>query len=133
MQVAENAWEAPETPEIAQLLGLVRGRRHYPLSYQVVEHEEAGEFDYLMVETRSLLGMMFFLSQSVEVPERDVESETVKKAGPPLTLPRSSLFYLAPLFRYFIDKVYFRVRQSSCAWIFFRSSLSLFRSSSLCL
>ena len=30
-----------------------------------------------MVETRSLLGIMFFLSQSVEVPERDLEGGKV--------------------------------------------------------
>ena len=77
MQIAESGWRAPQTLELAEILQLEKGKKHYPLTYQMVEHKQAGKFDHLMVETRSLLGMMFFLSQSVEVPERDLQAGTV--------------------------------------------------------
>jgi hypothetical protein len=71
LQFATDALERPETRELLTLLQLASGSRHYPLTYYVIEHEQAQDRESLSVETRSLLGILFFLSQSVEVPEGD--------------------------------------------------------------
>jgi hypothetical protein len=77
MQIAENAWDDPQTLKLAEILQLEKDKKHYPLKYQMVEHKQTGRFAHLRVETRSLLGIMFYLSQSVEVPERDLEGGKV--------------------------------------------------------
>jgi hypothetical protein len=46
-------------------------------AHQVVEDEGAAHLDYLRVETRSLLGMLFFLAEAVEVPESDTQAGKV--------------------------------------------------------
>lgn len=77
LQFATDALERPETRELLTLLQLASGRRHYPLTYYVVEHEQAQDQESLSVETRSLLGILFLLSQSVEAPERDIRTGKV--------------------------------------------------------
>jgi len=77
MQVANEAFALPETQELWQLLGLVPGQKHYPLTYTLVEHAGARELDHLEVETRSLLGVLFFLSQAVEPPGADAQAGRV--------------------------------------------------------
>jgi hypothetical protein len=71
LQLREDEPQRPETREFLQLLRLQPGRLHYPLVVPTVEHEAAGLRDFLAVETRSLLGIMSFLSHSVEVPKSD--------------------------------------------------------------
>jgi len=78
LQVEPLAFTMPETRELWKLLGLVPERKHYPVTYQVVEHDAEAGLDHLEVETRSLLGLMFFLSQAVEAPEEDVEAGRIK-------------------------------------------------------
>ncbi len=77
MQVAPGAFRLQETQELLKLLTLVPGKVHYPVTYQVVEHAEEGKLDHLEVDTRSVLGLMFFLSQAVEAPLGDVEAGRV--------------------------------------------------------
>lgn len=77
MQVANEAWAHPEMEELAEILHLVRGKRHYPLSYPSVEHEENQEYDHLVVETRSVMGILFLLSQLVEVPTQHIQDGKV--------------------------------------------------------
>jgi hypothetical protein len=79
LRIAPEARELPAVRELTQLLGLAGGKTQYPLVYghQVVEDEGAAELDYLRVETRSLLGMLFFLAQAIEVPERDSQAGKV--------------------------------------------------------
>ena len=77
LQFTADALARPETRELLTLLQLAGGRRHYPLTYYVVEHEQTQDQESLSVETRSLLGILFLLSQSVEVPERDMRAGKV--------------------------------------------------------
>ena len=65
--------------ELTRLLRLTPGKTQYSLVYahQVVEDEGAAPLDYLRVETRSLLGMLFFLAEAIEVPERDTQAGKV--------------------------------------------------------
>lgn len=77
MQVTEEAWTNPEMEELAEILNLVRGRRHYPVSYPSVEHEENKKHDRLVVETRSVLGILSLLSNMVEVPTQHLQEGKV--------------------------------------------------------
>jgi hypothetical protein len=77
LQVDPRAFALPKTNELLELLGLVKGKQHYAMTYQIVEHAAAPELDHLEIETRSLLGLLFFRSQSVEVPAADVTAGLV--------------------------------------------------------
>jgi hypothetical protein len=73
LRVDPRAFPLPKTQELLKLLDLVPDKQHYAITYQIVEHGAAPELDHLEVGTRSLLGMLFFLSQAVEVPHADVK------------------------------------------------------------
>jgi len=92
LQLTSDALHRTETRELLDLLGLQPGRLHYPLVIATVEHEAAGPRESLAVETRSLLAVMYFLSQSIEVPKRDEEAGrvtvTLDAAGAPFDWKR---------------------------------------------
>jgi len=71
VQMAQEALGMPETLELLKILELTPGKSHYPLVYPVARHMQPEDRDWLRVETQSLLGILYFLSQSVEVPEKD--------------------------------------------------------------
>jgi hypothetical protein len=77
--IAPEARELPAMRELRQLLRLVPGRTRYPLVYAHQVGEDAGtaEQDHLRVETRSFLGMLFFLAEAIEVPEPDIQAGRV--------------------------------------------------------
>ncbi len=75
--ISEKAWAFPETHELAEILGLIKKKRHYPLTYPMVTHKGVRNLNQLMVEPRSLLGILFFLSQAVEVPREDIRKGKV--------------------------------------------------------
>jgi hypothetical protein len=79
LRIPPEARELPAVTELTRLLRLAPGKTQYPLVYahQVVEDEGATHLDYLRVETRSLLGMLFFLAEAVEVPESDTQAGKV--------------------------------------------------------
>lgn len=77
LQISKDAFDLPETQELRQLLGLDSNQKHYPLTPPLVEHADDRKLDHLEVETRSLLGALFFLSQSVEPPESDIRAGKV--------------------------------------------------------
>jgi hypothetical protein len=79
LRIAPEARDLPAVQELTNLLGLTSGKTQYPLVYahQVVEDEGVAPLDYLRVETRSFLGMLFFLAQAIEVPEPDVHTGKV--------------------------------------------------------
>ena len=58
-----------EVRELTGLLGVTPGKKYYPLVINLTSEEP----DIIKVELRSLLGIMFYLSQSVEVPAGDRE------------------------------------------------------------
>jgi hypothetical protein len=74
MEVDPEAVRLPETQELWKRLRLVPEKVHYPVTYQLVEHAGERELDHLEVETRSLLGVLFFLSQAVEAPAVDIQA-----------------------------------------------------------
>ncbi len=67
--IAPRAWDWPETRELIGLLGLAPGRSIYPLSHDILRRDPTT----LSVQTRSLLGILFYLSQGVQVPREDLE------------------------------------------------------------
>jgi hypothetical protein len=71
LQIARSALQLPQTLELLAILGLTPGKTHYPLIFPLTPHAEPANGESLIVETRSLLGMLYFLAQAVEVPERD--------------------------------------------------------------
>lgn len=77
-----------EYEELMALLGLDPGRRVYSL----VNSLDRSDGFTLSVRTRSFLGIMYFLSQSVEVPEADrlngLVTETRDAAGEPFNWSR---------------------------------------------
>jgi len=79
LRLAPEARELPAVRELTRLLRLAPGKTQYPLLYaqQVVEDEGRQDLQYLRVETRSLLGMLFFLAEAIEVPERDTHAGKV--------------------------------------------------------
>ncbi|MFQ5672394.1 MAG: hypothetical protein ACE5G9_04815, partial [Nitrospinales bacterium] len=67
MRIAPESLDWPETRELFGLLKIDPGKTDHVLDTRPVS-EGSG---HVRVEARSLLGIMFYLSQSVEVPERD--------------------------------------------------------------
>jgi hypothetical protein len=77
LQIEKEGFERPETAELLRLLRLVPGRIHYPLVLPTIEHEQGGLRESLAVDTRSLLGILYFLSHAVEVPKKDRDAGRV--------------------------------------------------------
>jgi hypothetical protein len=79
LRIAPKVHELPTVKELTRLLGLAPSKTHYPLlyTYQALEDESRQDLEYLRVETRSLLGMLFFLAEAIEVPERDTQAGKV--------------------------------------------------------
>ncbi len=94
MKISPEARPLPETREVLKGLGLV-----WAPYYRLLGPEAEGGGDLIRVETRSLIGVLFYLSQGVEVPEEDLESGRVTATR----LPDGSLFsweeLLGDLFR----------------------------------
>lgn len=67
MYLDEKAQGLPETAELLRLLGLKPGRNFYPLTTDLTTKNVYS----LRVETRALIGVLFYLSHGVEVPLED--------------------------------------------------------------
>ncbi len=65
MRIAEGVSDSADVQELRKILRLAEDRNVYYLTADVV----GARADTLGVSTRSLLGVLFYLSQSVEVPE----------------------------------------------------------------
>jgi hypothetical protein len=87
LQIAPEAIQYPETQDLTKILGLTPGKIHYSLILPSTQHLQLQDSDFLKIETRSLLGMLYYLSLAVEVPERDLKkgkvSVTKDKFGRP--------------------------------------------------
>ena len=79
LRIVAEALELPAVQELTRLLRLTGGKTRYPIVYahQAVLQEGAQEVDELRVETRSLLGILFFLAEAIEVPETDTQAGKV--------------------------------------------------------
>jgi hypothetical protein len=73
LQFAAEAGDLPEYQELMEILGLDPGKRTYPFMTGLGRDEP----DAFAVRTRSFAGVMYFLSQSVAVPARDIEAGRV--------------------------------------------------------
>lgn len=82
LTVPPAAAATPESSELRRLLGLEEDGESFTLVPLFATRED-GEVGML---PRSLLAIMFFLSQGVEVPQRDLEQGRVEEAGGPATL-----------------------------------------------
>ncbi|WP_041281475.1 hypothetical protein [Desulfocurvibacter africanus] len=72
LSLKEGAWDQPQAELLARLLGLSRRKLLYPIIPRgLVQGVDVPQGDYIMVETRSPLGAMFFLSHAVDTPEDD--------------------------------------------------------------
>ncbi|MCH8208641.1 MAG: hypothetical protein IIA62_06280 [Nitrospinae bacterium] len=69
LHISEEALEWPETGKLMKFFNLPLGTNRLVLS----GHSKDKPPGFLRVETRSLLGAMFYLSQSIEVPLKDQE------------------------------------------------------------
>ncbi len=67
MYLDKGAQNLPETKELLRLLGLRPGRTFYPLTTDFTNKDDVS----LRVETRALIGVLFYLSHGVEVPPED--------------------------------------------------------------
>jgi len=65
LKIAEEVSDAPHVREVRELLKLAPNRDSYPLTSDRTVKDPG----YLRVQTRSLLGILFYLSQAVEAPE----------------------------------------------------------------
>jgi hypothetical protein len=77
LRIAEEAWDTTEAKELAELLDLEPGRGYYRLAYPLAHPSKSPSQATLYVETRSVLGIMNFLSLMVEVPKQDQDNDRV--------------------------------------------------------
>lgn len=73
LQIDPNASDLPEVREFRGILNLDPAKTVYPLVYANVRRITAEPREYIDLDTRSLLGIMFYLSHSVAVPDADVK------------------------------------------------------------
>lgn len=88
LRIDPDAWELPEMRELAGLLKVEPGKNRYTLSTNPVLDAP----NHVVVTPRSLLGVMFYLSQAVEVSLEDQKlgkvTRTVSVSGDPFDWSR---------------------------------------------
>ncbi len=67
---AKKALALPETLKLVEILCLTPGKTHYPMLMNDMNHDP----NSIGIRTRSVMGLLYYLSQSVEVPQEDVRS-----------------------------------------------------------
>ncbi|MBE7505390.1 MAG: hypothetical protein HS101_03800 [Planctomycetia bacterium] len=76
LSIHEQWRNSPEVIEIMKLLQLTPGRKSYPVEPDVADLAHLSttdtETDHVSIGTRSLLGVLFYLSQGIECPESQV-------------------------------------------------------------
>ncbi len=68
--LAKEALELPETHKLLEMLRLTHGRTEYPIRMNDIDHNP----NLIRLRTRSVMGILYLLSQSVETPEEDVRN-----------------------------------------------------------
>jgi hypothetical protein len=71
--LAEVALELPETLKLVEILRLTPNKTDYPLVINAMDHNP----NHVNIRTRSVMGILYLLSQSVEVPQEDVRKGKV--------------------------------------------------------
>ena len=78
LHIEPQAQSLPSTAELRRLLNLVPDRPYYPLVYTQLQESHLVPVDFIKIDTRSLLGVMYYLSNGVQVPEEDEKKGKVK-------------------------------------------------------
>jgi hypothetical protein len=65
---AKEALELPETHKLVEMLRLTPKKTDYPIRMNDIDHNP----NHVRLRTRSVMGVLYLLSQSVEVPQEDV-------------------------------------------------------------
>ena len=73
MKFAKKALDWYETREIVKILQLTPGKTTYPIMLNAIDHNP----DYINLQTRSLIGIFFYLSHAVNVPDDDIKNGRV--------------------------------------------------------
>lgn len=77
LRILLNVLETSEAQSLTQLLDLQPDQTYYRLAYPSIQTEKAPNRDTISVQPRSLLGIMSFLSQWVDRPVHDHESDRI--------------------------------------------------------
>jgi hypothetical protein len=87
LRLAPGSVDDPAVVEALKSLRLAVGRDHYPVVHGV-PHEAGPPWAALYVQTRSLLGTLFFVANAIEVPESDrragIVATALTSAGAPV-------------------------------------------------
>jgi len=75
LQIAEEGRNLQPANEFARALKVEPGRDRYVITFSPKQNES----DQIRVVTRSLLGILFYLSQAVEAPEEDIRAGKVTR------------------------------------------------------
>ncbi len=73
LSFAKEALELPETLKLVEMLRLTPNKTDYPLVINDMDHNP----NLVRIRTRSVMGLLYYLSQSVEVPQEDVRKGKV--------------------------------------------------------
>ncbi len=71
--LAEEALELPETLKLVAMLRLTPNKTDYPMLMNDMDHNP----NLVRIRTRSVMGLLYYLSQSVDVPQEDVRKGKV--------------------------------------------------------
>ena len=81
LHIADEGKNLEAAQKFARALNIEPGRKKYVITFSPKQNES----EQIKVVTRSLLGVLFYLSQGVEAPEQDVKegkvTRTLKKSG----------------------------------------------------
>ena len=81
LHIADEGKNLEAAQKFARALNIEPGRKKYVITFSPKQNES----EQIQVVTRSLLGVLFYLSQGVEAPEQDVKegkvTRTLKKSG----------------------------------------------------
>ena len=81
LYIADEGKNLEAAQKFARALNIEPGRKKYVITFSPKQNES----EQIQVVTRSLLGVLFYLSQGVEAPEQDVKegkvTRTLKKSG----------------------------------------------------
>ena len=74
MRLAEQGEALPESRELVKLLGLLPDKPFYVVHGHTIRPDR---HDHIGIQTRSLMGVLYYLSQGVKVPPADIEAGKV--------------------------------------------------------
>lgn len=87
LTIAPEWMDSTEIAELIDMLGLEPGRSQYNLTTAAGGLQRSAPFDSMILETRSLMGVLFYLSHGIEVPpsheKRGLVTQTIDEQSEP--------------------------------------------------